>query len=120
MEYLPILVNLQGKHCLVVGGGNEAAHRADLFIRAGAIVTVIAPDLNEAMRRHLSAGGIVWDIEQFSAEAMSHIPRPHFVVSVAENASINRAVGRYCHHHDIPVSLMDQREESDFFFFNED
>ncbi|MDX1346827.1 MAG: NAD(P)-dependent oxidoreductase [Thiomicrorhabdus chilensis] len=120
MEHLPILVNLKGKHCLIVGGGEAAANKADLFIRAGAILTVIAPHMSDAMRQHLSAGHIVWDIEQFSAEAMSHVPRPCLVVSVAENASINRAVARYCQQHHIPVSLLGEREQSDFLFFNED
>jgi siroheme synthase-like protein len=45
MRYLPIAVDLEGRACVVVGGGEVAAQKVDLLLRAGAKVTVIAPAL---------------------------------------------------------------------------
>jgi siroheme synthase-like protein len=43
MRYLPILVDLQGRRCLVVGGGDVAARKVEQLLAVGAHVTVVAP-----------------------------------------------------------------------------
>lgn len=42
MRYLPILVDLAGRPCLVVGGGTVAARKVEQLLGAGARVTVVA------------------------------------------------------------------------------
>ncbi len=39
----PVVLDLTGRHCLVVGGGPVAARRAEGLISSGARVTVVAP-----------------------------------------------------------------------------
>jgi len=43
MNYFPLFTRLKGVHCLVVGGGEVAARKIRLLLRAGARVTVNAP-----------------------------------------------------------------------------
>jgi precorrin-2 dehydrogenase / sirohydrochlorin ferrochelatase len=45
MRYLPIAVDLEGRACVVVGGGEVAARKVETLLDAGARVTVIAPHL---------------------------------------------------------------------------
>jgi uroporphyrin-III C-methyltransferase/precorrin-2 dehydrogenase/sirohydrochlorin ferrochelatase len=45
MSYLPIFVNLKGKPCLVVGGGEVAARKVMQLLNAQGRITVIAPRL---------------------------------------------------------------------------
>ncbi len=47
MDHLPIFLDIKGKWAAVVGGGVAAARRAELFLRAGAYVTVFAPSLSD-------------------------------------------------------------------------
>lgn len=45
MAYFPLLIDLDGMHCLVAGGGRLALHKAELLLQSGADVTVIAPEI---------------------------------------------------------------------------
>lgn len=46
MYLLPAMLNVRGKRCLVVGAGTVALRRARALIKAGAVVTVVAPEVD--------------------------------------------------------------------------
>lgn len=44
-QYYPIALDVEGKKCLVVGGGQEAVQKTARLLEAGAIVTVVSPEV---------------------------------------------------------------------------
>lgn len=114
MDYLPIFANIKDQHCLIIGGGAVAARKADLFIKAGAVVTVIAPELKSEMKFHLSHGSIVWQMDEFSVALMASLVAPKYVISATDNQAVNEAVYHYCKEHNIPINVADQTHYCDF------
>jgi precorrin-2 dehydrogenase/sirohydrochlorin ferrochelatase len=53
---LPVLLHLDGRQCLIVGGGPVAARRARTLLAAGARVVVVAPELDGSLEE-LAGGG---------------------------------------------------------------
>ena len=51
MSYFPIFLKVAGRRALVVGGGRQAARKAELLLDAGAEVAVVAPTLEEDFAR---------------------------------------------------------------------
>ena len=49
MGYLPIFIDVAERKCVVVGGGEIAARKAESLLAAGAKVTVISPQLNDSL-----------------------------------------------------------------------
>ena len=47
MDYFPIFLRLKGERAVVVGGGEVAARKVDLLLKAEARVVVVAPDAGE-------------------------------------------------------------------------
>jgi len=114
MDYLPIFVNIKQQHCLIVGGGSVAARKADLFIKSGAIVTVIAPELKVEMKNHLTNGKIIWEMGNFSSESVAKLTPPKYVISATDDEQVNQAVYQYCQQNNIPVNVADQTQYCDF------
>ncbi len=86
MDFLPIFLDIRDQPCLVVGGGEVAARKRALLLRAGARVTEIAP----ALFREQSLEGFALAIAATGDEA------------------VNRAVAAAAKARRIPVNVVDQ------------
>jgi precorrin-2 dehydrogenase/sirohydrochlorin ferrochelatase len=49
MGYLPIFINVGGRSCVVIGGGEIAERKARALVAANAAVLVISPALTDAL-----------------------------------------------------------------------
>ncbi len=58
MYYFPICLDLDGKPCLVIGGGRVAERKVRSLCQCGATVTVLSPELTESLEREAAAGAI--------------------------------------------------------------
>lgn len=52
-------LDVKGRTCLVLGGGDEAAEKAQRLLDAGAKVTVISPTLNDQLRKLTAAAKVL-------------------------------------------------------------
>ena len=62
-----VSIDVRGRACLVLGGDDEAADKAQRLLEAGAKVTVISPTLNDALRRLTASGKIIHRVRTFRA-----------------------------------------------------
>ena len=62
-----VSIDVKGRPCLVLGGDDEAAEKAQRLLAAGAKVTVIHPTLNDALRRLTASGKIIHRVRTFRA-----------------------------------------------------
>ncbi len=58
-QYYPMMVDLAGRRCLVVGGGPVAERKVRALVEAGAEVVVVSPTLNPGLKGLKREGRIV-------------------------------------------------------------
>jgi siroheme synthase-like protein len=103
----PIFLNLDGKRCVVVGGGAVANRKARKLLQARAEVVAISPEVKpelesvatEVRRRPYREG----DLEGAS-----------LVFAATNRREINAAVTREARARGIPVNVADEPSEGDF------
>ncbi len=89
-KYYPLILDLTGRACLVVGGGEVAARKAESLLEAGALVTVISPDGLPAFERWAEEGLIEWRREKFSPG--QDVSAYTLVVAATNHAEVNLTV----------------------------
>ena len=111
MDYFPIFLRLTGQPVLVVGGGEVAARKIDLLLRAGAKVSVVAPELGDEVTRRVAAGEVVHLKTEFQPE---HLHRKRLVIAATDKRAVNAWVAHQAESQNIPVNVVDDRELSGF------
>ncbi len=112
MDLFPIFLNIVDKPCLVVGGGSVALRRTGSLSRAGARVTVVAPEILPAFRRF--SGVTLLRREFRPAELKAGRRKPVLVVAATDRRDVNRAVALSCRARGILVNVADDPRQSDF------
>jgi uroporphyrin-III C-methyltransferase/precorrin-2 dehydrogenase/sirohydrochlorin ferrochelatase len=105
MEFLPILLDIREQPCLVVGGGEVAARKVALLVRAGARVTVLAPTLSAAFDADLAAARIAHRAASFRDENLTGYA---VVIAATDDDAVNRTVATAARARRIPVNVVDQ------------
>ena len=104
METLPLGFRLQDRACLVVGGGEIAARKASLVLRAGARVTLVAPEVLPALRAEIEGQGGRVQLRPFREDDLGH---QALVIAATSDNAVNAAVSQACQARNIPVNVVD-------------
>ena len=111
MDYLPIFLNIKGKPCLVVGGGEVASRKASLLLDAGARICVISPALGPSLRELKDQGKIEHEAREYRP---GDLDGAHLVIAATDNAKVNRQLSEEAQARQIPANIVDQPDLSSF------
>ena len=111
MAYYPIFVEMEGRSCLVIGGGREAQRKVAGLLGAGGRVTVIAPKLTRDLQAMLAAG----EIEHIQREYQDGDVEGYEVCMVAtDDGAVNGDVAAEGKRRGIWVNAADDTKNCDF------
>ena len=109
--YYPLLLNIQGKKCLVVGGGEVALRKAQMLVEYGAIVEIVSPSLCPELKELVKNGAVRAAIKDYGP---GDLDDALLVVAATDNASINEKVAAEARKTGILVNVADKPDISDF------
>lgn len=113
MDYLPIFLDLKQQDCLVVGGGSVATRKVKLLLKAQAEVSVVSPEISDALGTLVKQGQLRWVQSIFKAE---HITDQRLIIAATDNEHVNHLVHDVAKQKHILTNLTDNPDDSDFIF----
>lgn len=87
--YHSVYLHLEGRPCLVVGGGNIAVEKITGLIEAGARVTVVAPTVLDTILDWHRTGEIEWVRREF---VVDDVLSAFLVIGATDDMAVNREV----------------------------
>ena len=107
MGYIPIFLDVTGRECVVVGGGEVAARKVESLLEAGARVTVVSPRLSPPLETIVARG------------LVTHIARDYqrgdirgcvLVYAATDDPKLHRELAAEARALGIPINVVDVPE----------
>lgn len=112
MPTYPVSLVLQDRAALVVGGGAVATRKVEGLLPAGAHVTVVAPEVTEALRALADAGRCAWRAKAHDAADLSGAD---IVFVATDDEDVNARAYRDASGAHLMVNVADRPELCTFF-----
>ena len=113
MDYLPICIDLRGRHCLLVGGGEVARRKAETLLRAGATLRLVAPAIDPGLGELVRQRGGELRLRAFEPRDVDDV---WLAVAATDDEAVNRQVRDAARQRGVLVNVVDQPALCDFIF----
>nr|WP_275677924.1 siroheme synthase CysG [Acinetobacter seifertii] len=98
-------MKLQQQRCLIVGGGHIALRKATLLAKAGAIIDIVAPEIEEQLLQLVTTTNGQHFVEVFSEKFLSTPYR--LVIAATNDPQVNKTVFEQCEVRNLLVNSVD-------------
>lgn len=109
----PLYIDLIGNNCIIFGGGNKAAARAEVLLKFGAKVTVISPTLCTELREMDKSGLIRYIPRRYCRGDCSS---GYICIAATDNDAINISISDECKAKAIAVNVTHPSAFGTFLF----
>lgn len=113
MDYLPIFADLKQRPVLVVGGGEVAARKVDLLLRAGAEIRIVAQSLSPILEQLRQQGHIHWLGQAFAAQQLDEV---FLVIAATDDSALNAQVFAEADKRRVLANVVDDQPRCSFIF----
>lgn len=111
MRYYPVFLRVEGRPCLVIGGGEIAERKVASLLAAGASVTVVSPTLTAALRASIEAGQVTHHHRPYRSGDLDGF----FLAYAATNDdSLHAEIAVEAHATGVPLNVVDRPQWCDF------
>jgi len=113
MNTFPLFFKLEDRKVLIVGGGEVALRKADLLSRAGACITILAPDISHELQALLTDSKHEFIYENYNQTYMSGA---RVIIAATDDETLNHQIHADATELNIPVNVVDTPHLCDFIF----
>ena len=111
MKYLAVNLNVEGRPCLVVGGGEVGRRKSETLLEAGAEVLVVSRELCVRLQELVDQGRVKWLSREFEP---GRLDGAALAYAATDDPKLNARVVAEARRRGVFVNAADRPEESTF------
>jgi precorrin-2 dehydrogenase/sirohydrochlorin ferrochelatase len=111
MRYYPVFLDLKGKNCLVVGGGQVAWRKIKRLLACGAKVFVVARELLPELEEAVKEGQVSYLGPEYKSEYLKDI---FLLIGATDDEALNLRLSKEANAANILCNIVDQPEKCNF------
>lgn len=108
----PAFLKLENRSCLIVGGGKVALRKAESLMQCEALIKLVSPTAQDAVKRLASKGFLNWIDKKFTEDDLDGV---FIVFAATDDSRENKRVVDVCRGKGVLVNAVDAPELCDFF-----
>ena len=112
MAKYPIFLDLNGRRVVIIGGGSVATRKAETILGTGARLVVVAPRLDETLRKVCSGSKAELIESKYSKD---YIGGATLVIAATNDEALNRQIYKDCQQLEILCNVVDSPGLCDFY-----
>ena len=109
----PMFVKLDGRKCLVVGGGEIAQGKLEALLACEAKVVLVAPKVTETIAGWIRDFRLAWHAREFQP---SDLKEAFLAIAATGAPEVNEAVFRESQHRGVLCNAVDEPEWCHFYY----
>lgn len=117
MSFFPFFIDLEGKQCLIVGGGEVACRKVQALLSFGVSIRMKALDycgeLLALQKQEAYEGRLELTYGTFCEEDLKEVV---FVIAATSDTALNEKISVQCRQKGILVNVVDKKELCSFYF----
>ena len=104
-NYYPVYMNLQGRRCVVIGGGPPGEEKVIRLLDCEGVVVVISPELTGRLQDLANTGRITWIARGYESGDLAGAVLA--LVADTSDDGVNRRVAEEAEARNVPLNVMD-------------
>jgi len=112
MNLFPVFLKLEGRRCLVVGGGQVATQKIAGLLDAGAQITIVDPSPAVLVREFLG-DRVTWHARKFVPSDLNDV---YLVIAATSDAEVNHEIYAEAQRRGILANVVDVPPLCDFYY----
>jgi precorrin-2 dehydrogenase/sirohydrochlorin ferrochelatase len=113
MPVFPLFIDLKGRKCIIIGGGNVAARKVEILLQFGAHLVVISPKLIPELEAYKEKGAFI-HIDRLYCD--KDIEGAFLVIAATSDNEANERIYNTAVKLNIFVNVVDDPEKCTFLF----
>lgn len=113
MPLFPLFIDLNGKKCVVIGGGTVAARKVETLLQFGARLTVVSPEATPGIAEREKEGRVAHVKREY---VHGDLEGAFLAIAASSDSSVNAEVYVEASERGIPVNVADDPAKCSFVF----
>jgi precorrin-2 dehydrogenase/sirohydrochlorin ferrochelatase len=111
MRYYPIHLDIQNRHCLVVGGGGVGTRKVETLLKCGAKVTVVSPEISDRLQNLAESARLTLKPRPYRTEDIEGM---FLVIGASDDETLNRQISSDAERRNTLCNIADRPEKCNF------
>lgn len=108
----PVVLKLENRNCLVVGGGAVAERKVLSLLKSGAKVKLVSKEVTPRLRRLIAEGRVCWRQGEYRPADLAGV---FLAIGATSCPETNRRLARDCRERNLLVNVVDDPENCTFY-----
>ena len=103
-SYYPVFLDLKGRKCVIIGGGQVAERKVPPLLECDAKVAFVSPQITPSIQRWVDEGKVSWERRDY---AEGDLKGAFLAIAATDEPQINRAIAREAAEKNILLNVVD-------------